>query len=194
MIPKRRKASDIIAAARSRPAEFTGGRPRERMLDLPIYDSMAVCHAHTGIPIAVLRTAKAHGCPAFVHARIVLSDLLKWLFSKAALSKGSGADDDSVDWNRRDKKMSALIKEVTLEERRGAVIEAASVKQFVHALVDGVFFGEIERMSQEYPATLKGKSELEIADECGRQATRARTALEQKLSELEQLAKKKDDT
>lgn len=43
---------------------------------LPVYNSMAVCQAATGIPIAALAAAKAAGCPGFRFNRIYLAELL----------------------------------------------------------------------------------------------------------------------
>lgn len=51
-------------------------------------------------------------------------------------------------------------------KRRGETIDKAEMQRFMSELVANCFQAELRRMTQEYPAMLKGKTEIEIEQEC----------------------------
>lgn len=117
----------------------------------------------TGIPLTILKHAKKSGCMFVSHGRCDLIVFLTWFFSRDV------PDDEQVDWAKRDKRASALIKECKLEEERNLVINYALSEKFIRYLTQVLFFGELERIANEFPAGLKGKSEVDIYAECVKQ-------------------------
>ena len=142
------------------------GRPRIFATDLPVYDSMEICRGSTGIPIAAMALAKKEGCVFVRHGRIHLEPFLKWWFNRP---EKDDEEREADNWGGRDKRATALLKEVKLEEAKERVIEFLSVDKFIRNLVGNMFFGELERIASEFPASLKGKSEVEIAEEVNKQ-------------------------
>ena len=96
------------------------------------------------------------------HGRCHLSEFLKWFFAKA------DAKEDS-DWSVRDKKASALIKEVKLKRLSGSVVDFTVADNFIRNLVAQFVFAELKRLRYEFPGSLKGKDEVSIAKEVERQ-------------------------
>jgi hypothetical protein len=82
----------------------------------------------------------------------------------------------------------AILKEVRKDKRRHnriedkEIFESGAVIQFVTRLVS-IFFGELERIRQEYPTTLKGKNEIEILTECKKQEEHIIATIKSKLEE-----------
>ena len=66
--------------------------------------------------------------------------------------------------------------------RSNELIPKADVTDFHSHLVGTIFFGELDRLASEFPASLKGKSELEIHAECQQQRDRIRQSLGDALS------------
>ena len=132
------------------------------MLDLPIYDSMQQMSGATGIPLDVLKYAKKNGCRFVEHSRAHLSEFLRWFFLKADR-------DEDANWGVRDKKATALIKEVKLERLRGSVVDFRLADNFIRNLIAQFVFAELKRLRNEFPGGLKGKDEVAIAREVDRQ-------------------------
>lgn len=158
-----------------------GGRPRHRMLDLPVYDTMTACSAHTGIPLSVLSTAKNSGCKAFQHSRVDLQVLLRWLFTNEMKT-----EEEEVNWAKFDKRMSGLLKEHKLLELRKQVVQFAEVTRIINAIVRDTVFAELERDEQTFPQRLKGKNPVEIHQECVRRKDQMKTAIEAHLQRMEE--------
>jgi hypothetical protein len=75
--------------------------------------------------------------------------------------------------------------------RRREVINFNLVRQFIRDLVANCFFSELERLSNEFPVSLKGCDELAIKKECDRQIAVIVEKLKKKLREMESVAEKK---
>lgn len=144
-----------------RPKRAGPGRPPEYSRELPVYDTMQQCSGSTGIPLTALRKYKGEGCPAFTNGRVRLAELLKWIYRDP---NELDATEASEDWGKRFKRAEALIKEAKLQEQYERVVEFETVAKFIDWLV-ALFFAEFDRFEQEYPASLKAKSELEIQAE-----------------------------
>lgn len=151
-----------------------GGRPRTYALELPVYDSMQQMAKHTGIPIHWLKLAKREGCIFVQHGRCHLSVFLDWFFKRTE-------GDEDEDWAKRDKRASALIREEQLMKARDQVVEFDTVRRFVNHLMAVSFFGELDRIAHEFPASLKGKTELEIHAECIAQVGRVKKTVESQI-------------
>lgn len=151
------------------------GRPRVYETNLPVYDSMEQMNAVTGIPVTAQKYAKKNGCLSIRHGRCHLGEFLRWWFAQDLDTE------DGVDWAKRDKRASALIKEVKLEEEQNRVIDFLLVERFIRMIVYNSFFGEIERMQNEFPALLKGKSEIEIKQEVLKQVTKMKKTIEEQV-------------
>lgn len=95
-------------AAKTRGGTREGaGRKRGPIPQLPIYDSIAACSAHSGIPKHILSKAKHSGCNGFRAGRIYLAEILNFLFADTG--------GDSIDWDRRFKKARAEQAEFDLQ-------------------------------------------------------------------------------
>ncbi|HWX19507.1 MAG TPA: hypothetical protein VN578_06330 [Candidatus Binatia bacterium] len=74
--------------------------------------------------------------------------------------------------------------------KRREVVSFADAQRFIQNLVANCFFGELERMAQEFPPTLKGKTEIQINEEVIRQIEQVKVTLQGKLDEWERMGKK----
>ena len=149
------------------------GRPlKVATIGFPKFASMKDMAMKTGIPFPILKHAASNGCEfRDDHGRCDLGVFLPWFFAQ------DSEVEDGVDWGKREKRAKALLREVELSERKEEVIQFASVDSFLGELVGSLFFGELERMRQEFPASLKGKPEIEILEECERQIAAAKSNL-----------------
>ena len=145
--------------------------------DFPVYDSMDQCAGATGIPISALKLAKRQGCLFIRHGRVNVAEFIRWFFG----AERAGNAEDAIDWTKRDKRAAALLKEVELEEEQNRVIDWSMVNSFITRLVSVEFFGELERLAGEFPASLKGKTEVEIAEETQKQIALIRDSMKNKM-------------
>jgi hypothetical protein len=72
--------------------------------------------------------------------------------------------------------------EIDTRIRKHEVIEWSIVDKFVQHMVGNCFFGELERLQHEFPASLKGRSELEVFEEVKRQIDQVKKSLQQNLA------------
>jgi hypothetical protein len=119
--------------------------------------------AQTGIPMSILREAVKSGCTFMRHGRCDLFEFLQWFFARPE------SEAENANWDKRDKRAKALMREDDLAERRKQLIEFDIVGRFLDYLTSGVFFAQLQKLREEFPVTLKGKTELEIHHECERQ-------------------------
>lgn len=164
------------AAIKSKP-KSVGGRPATYALELPVYDSMENMANSVGIPVTVLKWSKRQGCRFVVHGRCHLGVFLQWWFSRDT-QEGEEANED---WAKRDKRATALRKELLLDEDKSRVIDFKLAETFILHLQGDIFFGELERLAAELPASLKGRDENEIKVECDTQVVRVKKNLETKV-------------
>ena len=133
------------------------GRPRINPIELPRFGSVVQMASACGIPIAILHNATKSGCRfKDVHGRCDLVQFLEWFFSQ-------NPDEDNVDWANRAKRAGALIKEVELSLAHDQVVDYKTCTGFIRNLIAVMFFGELDRLENEFPATLKGKDEIAIS-------------------------------
>lgn len=160
------------------PSKRRVGRPTVEAESLPrFYTSMANCASVTGTPLALLKTANKKGCKAFQHSRVDFVDFLRWLFTE-------GMDESNVNWHEYGKKFGSLITELEYNEMKETLIDFATVSKFITNLVSKTFFGELDRLSQEFPPALKGKTEVAIHEECIRQTEAIKNSLRKLLATL----------
>lgn len=148
---------------------------------------MAVMAARTGIPIATIKYAKRNGCMFIHHDRCRLGEFLKWFFNRAE-------PDENTDWVGRDKRAGALMKEIRLEMLKGNVVDFATVDRIVRDIVSNHFFGELQRLTHEFPGSLKGKNEVAIAVEVGRQIEAIKAGLNVALETWEKTARQNEES
>lgn len=152
------------------------GRPREEVATIRrFYDSMSNCAGETKTPLALLKNANKKGCKAFKHGRVDFLIFLEWLFT-------DGMNQSGINWHEHGKKFQALSFELNYEERRKVLMDFSIVEQFISNLVGKTFFGELDRLSQEYPPSLKGKSEIAIHEECIKQHESIKSSLRKQLA------------
>ena len=147
--------------------KIKAGRPRVHADIQSVYDTMEQCSSATGIPVDILRQSKKEGCPAFRHNRINIVEFLDWFFNKPAIE--GDEEEDKTDWKKRNERAAALIRENQLQEAYGRVIDFALAEGFIDYIIRTLFFGELERIRQEFPGSLKGKTEIDIQVEVSRQ-------------------------
>lgn len=146
------------------------GRKRVFASDLPVYDAIKDAVGATGIPLAAFDEARKNGCLFMRHGRVHLGEFIRWWFTRDIDDE---LDEDKekrgTDWTSRDKRASALLRETKLANEKGKLCEFANVERFIRQVIAVEIFGELERISTEFPASLKGRSEVEIKSECDAQ-------------------------
>jgi len=160
--------------------------PKRQQSEIPEFSSMQQMASATGIPLSILAMAKKSGCMFVRHGRCDLATFLRWFFSRDI------DPDEDVNWIQRDKRAAALIRECKLEEMRKQTFEFALAEKFVRKLVSQLFFGELDRLAQEFPANLKGKTEIEIHGECLRQNEQVKRNLRKELESWIEVTGPKD--
>jgi hypothetical protein len=162
---KRAKDGKHLTRDESEAVETAGGGASK----LPVYATMKMAAAATGIPLAVWRHSKAHGCPAWrPNSSVVLSEFLAWSFGQ--LKDATELPEGLASWGE------AFAMEKALRERNRRMIEEGKLmssddgkRQAAEA--SGFLFGELHRLQHELPAALMGldgpgmQSELEKAHE-----------------------------
>lgn len=150
---------------------------------LPTYDSFEQCASATGIPVSVIKQAKAkdaryNGCPAFNSNRVYLRPLLGWYFNEFT-------PDLLLDWGNRDKKAAAEIKEEKLKQIRKESIKFSDIQtihpQLMHTLFDMLH----TEFAAELPPTIVGRQEREVSELCRKKIERIRTRLTEMLRDWE---------
>lgn len=160
--------------------------PKEKTsMQLPVYTSMAVCHAATGIPAADMRLAKAEGCEAFKGAKVYLRLLLPLLRYQP---KGMQSGEMRAPRTRLDD-INADIKQLTLDEKRNLLASKEEVKTDTRQALSE-FYSIVERLfCSELPPTLLGLRELEVRQKCREAIEEAKSACKEhfkKYLEIEQ--------
>ena len=81
--------------------------------------------------------------------------------------------------NERLKLLKESVRKATTEneEKRGELIAFSSVEKCLRGLVGELFFGELERLANEFPASLKGQDEVAIKVECTKQIEKIKDSL-----------------
>lgn len=164
-------------------------------VELAQFSSMTAMAAQTGIPYSILVAAKNNGCPFVRNTRADLLVFIRWFFDHSAnpdhKAKDEDEEEDNTNWARQDKKMSALTKEAKLQELRKSQIPWDVCERLVQKLVRDIFFGSLERMAQEFPSLMKGRTEVQIAIELENHIERIK---EQFISSLSIFAKTKGES
>ena len=145
-------------------------------INIAQFGSMAQAASACGIPLAVLRKAKREGCPAFVRDRVDIGDFIVWFFNQDNATT-------KEDYAYRHKAALAMTLEAKLEEIRDETCHVSLGRRFVNDLVGNIFFGQLERLSGEFPASLKGKTEIQINEEVIQQIAHIKRLLKDKLAE-----------
>lgn len=142
------------------------GRPSKTdFAIIPQFDSMEQMANVTGIPVNIFRRAKKEGCVFSHFGRCNLVLFLTWWFARDVDLEA----EDEPKWDQRNKRAEALTREVKLQKIRDELIEFTNAETFIRHLVASLFFAELDRLAQEFPASLKGKGEVDIHGEVTRQ-------------------------
>ena len=110
-----------------------------------------------------------------------------WRDYLAANSRTSRLPDPNSKVSKQTAKTKlAILKAVRLDKERknrnadAEIYDAGEVTQFL-TLLQGFMFSELDRLSKEYPVTLKGSSEVAIFEKCTEQNERIKDALRSQL-------------
>lgn len=126
---------------------------------LPHFPSIKSCSASTGIPLAILKQAKANGCPAFRQNNSVsLGEFLRWFFQQA-IDNGD-LPPGVASWRDALNKFQAQREQIKLAEDRKQVMQFSDAHQQA-AEAAAFFFGELDRAERELPPAVKGLDEIE---------------------------------
>src|SRR5688572_11752964 len=140
-------------------------------ITLPNFDSMAQMSAALDIPLGILKLAKRNGCTFVQHGRCNTSEFIRWFFAQ------NPDDADQINWASRGKRAKALLDEHKLEREKANVVDRALLERVMSEVVGKCVSGELDRLANELPAVLKGKSETDISSEVKRQKGMIRDSL-----------------
>lgn len=146
-----------------------------RLTNLPVFPSMGAMAGALGIPLDVLKAASKEGCPFVTNTRADSGKFISWYFSRDL------SEDDKENWTTRDKRAAALLKESKLDEADRRLIEFSLCEQYLDQIVNNIFFGELERLAQEFPSRFKGKAEVQIRTEVQLEIERIKKTLTKRL-------------
>jgi hypothetical protein len=97
--------------------------------ELPYYDSIKSAAAAMGIPIALLKQAKAAGCPAFRGSRVYRQDWQEWV-QENPLDTSPGAVVDSKEgWDIERLRKVCRKLDLEYEVAQGDLISKSDVKE-----------------------------------------------------------------
>ena len=113
---------------------------------LPTYQSMAECVRQTGIPRSFIKRARTEAPDTHRHHRILLSPLLRWIFS---------ANEESGDWDAHLKKFRALREELRYKNDHQQYVEKGLVKSVVGKAIS-LLFATLDRNAEQLPSVLHG--------------------------------------
>lgn len=161
-----------------------GGKWKKRKVEpaetptLPKFASSAQCAAICGIPLGVIRRAKAAGCDAFEAAgRVSLARLLPWLFK----NRDGG---EAVDYGQQLKEWQAKREKLKHDKDAGRVLDRDEVRSGIRGAM-ALLFVELERaFLSELPPTLKGLQEGPIKERCAKAISGLRKTLRVKFAEI----------
>jgi len=156
-------------------------RNKNALKPLAMFNNLAQMAAQTGIPKNLLLLAQEKGCKFDHHNRYDLKEFNEWYFSEKM------SDDEKMDWTRYYKREQALTQELKRKDLERTLVDYNVAGRYITALVHQIFFGEIDRTTQEYPPLLKGRSEPEIEEIVLRQRDLVRKRLLEKLEEWDKL-------
>jgi hypothetical protein len=150
--------------------EAKAGRPAEGSQSLPVYGSMAACAAATGIPLWVIKQAKAEGCEAFRYGRIELAKLLLHFGKQFAhpdkVASSGGGDENEGNWRQVFDKYHAMREKKRYLKEDEALISKEEVRTGMAAGVNELYSTLDRVFCNELPPTLMGLSEIEIRNRC----------------------------
>lgn len=137
--PKKAQATDSQKAA-------NGIRQR-------VYDSIAQASASEGIPVAVIRFAKKHGCPAFDHGRVNVFKFNEWYHAR----DGAGQN-----WDDKFKEFRAKREQQKFAREDGRTISTDDAES-----AGAIAIGTLNRvlrqsLCNDLPAATKGLDEVGI--------------------------------
>ena len=127
----------------------------------PVFTNVSQAASETGVPLAVLRSSKAAGCPAFRESRLYFLEWLTWFFAQR-----EDAEDLAINWRQRINRADALTREMKLQKLRDSVLDAEHVRRTLAAW-GALHFSTIKRLFlSELPPEVKGKDEHAIRARC----------------------------
>lgn len=154
------------------------GRPRTvdaGPIEWPRFDSIAQASSRTGLPVAMFRLAKKEGCPGFRDSRVYFGEFLKWWGQR-------GGEEASEDWGKALKREQTLRTRQLREKEAGRLLAADLVSDGITRGLSRVF-GEMERcFVEKFPATAKGRTEVEIRDASVKAIEEMKSALREALT------------
>lgn len=151
---------------------------KDTKLRLPLYGSMKQCSGETGIPLAILKQAKASGCPAFKSNQTVnLGDFLQWFFSR---------DDDESDihWGNKLNEYKAKREKLKLKKDERESLDRGEVQHAIGQHLSRVFDTIRKETCNEFPARCKGLDEIAIQQRALEMVNRLETECRAQLDAL----------
>lgn len=118
----------------------------------------------TGMPLAIIKTAKKNGCPAFMAGnRIRLEPLLKWFFAEFG-DEQDCPPDGLATWREALNRAQTKREELRLSKEKGDVMDIGEARS-ANAEAWAFVFAELERLCLEKPPALAGRSAVEIFEQ-----------------------------
>ena len=145
------------------------GRPPTGSQSLPCYQSMASCAAATGIPLMVLKQAKADGSEAFRFSRVELGKLLPFLFAPKKKSTDGADTQDAIGDQNQNAVLNywrARREKLRYEHETGALASKSEVRSDLIAAM-AELYGSLDRVfCNQLPPAFVGLVELDIRKRC----------------------------
>ena len=145
------------------------GRPATGSQSLPCYQSMASCAAATGIPLIVLKQAKADGSEAFRFSRVELGKLLPFLFAPKKKSTDGADTQDAIGEGNQNAVLNywrARREKLRFEHETGTLAPKAEVRSDLIAAM-AELYGSLDRVfCNQLPPAFVGLVEIDIRKRC----------------------------
>jgi hypothetical protein len=163
------------------------GRPRERLLKLPVLTNLKNAAALFGCEPELLLDARDAGCPGFRHNRMDVAAILPWLICWLAEGKRAPTEfpaTTEISPRQEIDIWTAKLKQAQYEERIGLLVRKEEVAEGVRIAVPA-FYEAAERLfTNELPPKLVGLRELEIRDKCREAVEQCKTTIREGLEKL----------
>jgi hypothetical protein len=103
--------------------------------ELPYFDSIKSASAVLGVPTALLRQAKAAGCPAFRGSRVYRKEWQEWVAKTPVVPQSDAVLDTKEGWEIERLRKTCRKLDLEYEVAQGDLISKAEVKVIVQSAI-----------------------------------------------------------
>ena len=151
---------------------------------MDVAESMPQASASWGIPLAILKSAKKSGCPAFLSGnRIRLATFIRWYFENLAPTNGEEPPEGMANWREALNRVQTKREEIRLAKDRGEVVDFNEARRQASEAA-ALYFAALERVCREMPPALKGLDEISILKKLEARVEEVRNELNKAFEEV----------